>query len=129
MGSNLRSRDPKKMTGPALTTSTTSTVSSKTTVATTTGTDVATTTGTDVATTTGTGVATTEAKKVTVTTATKATTVNIGAKGTKATIDATVGDAKTGSQMEPAVAAEDQGCAKEIALVAVLLPVLLFFSQ
>jgi len=65
--------------------------------------------------------------KVTVTTVAKAT-ASIRTKGTKSTIEATVGDVQTGFQAVAAVAA-DPGCAKEVALVAVLLPVSLLFSQ
>ena len=43
-------------------------------------------------------------------------------------MEATVGDVQTGLQAVAVVAA-DPGCAKEVALVAVLLPLSLLFSQ
>ena len=49
-------------------------------------------------------------------------------KGANSAIEATVGDVQTVLQAEAAVAV-DPGCAKEVALVAVLLPLSLLFSQ
>jgi len=74
-------------------------------------------TGTDVTTET----------KVTVTTVTKAA-VSMRTKGANSAIEATVGDVQPVLQAEAAVAV-DPGCAKEVALVAVLLPLSLLFSQ